>query len=98
MIKKGSILFFLVGLQLLLCAPVSGQTWNIADFGAIGDGKHVNTGAIQRAIDSCTLKGGTILVPKGIFLSGTLYLRSGITLHVSEGATLKGSPILMIIP
>ena len=55
--------------------------YNIADFGAIGDGATVNTVAIQKAIDTCAHEnGGTVLVPAGDFVTGTIELKSNITL------------------
>jgi polygalacturonase len=66
--------------------------YNIRDYGAIGDGKTLNTAAIQKVIDTCnSAKGGTVLVPAGDFLSGTLELRSNVTLHLSAGGKLLGS-------
>src|SRR5687767_2131842 len=57
------------------------RVYNICDFGARGDGKTVNTAAIQKAIDACfNDKGGTVLIPAGTFVSGTLELKSHITL------------------
>lgn len=67
----------------------SAQTWDITDFGAIGNGSVVNTTAIQDAIDSCAITGGTVLVPSGTFVTGTIILKSNVNLRV-EG-TLKGS-------
>jgi polygalacturonase len=65
---------------------------SITEFGAIGDGRTLNTTSIQRAIDSMAVKGGgTILVPPGVFLSGTLQLRTNTNLHLAEGAVLRGS-------
>lgn len=61
---------------------------NILDYGAIGDGKTVNTTAIQRALDD----GGLVTVPAGIFVTGTLYLRSHGGLDIQAGAVLKASP------
>jgi exo-poly-alpha-galacturonosidase len=62
----------------------------ISDFGAKGDGTTVNTSAIQSAIDACT-PGGVVLVPKGVFVTGALFLKSNMTLKVDEGGVLKGS-------
>jgi len=67
-----------------------GRTLNILDFGAIADGKTVCTKQIQRAIDLCEM-GGTVCIPEGVFRSGALYLKSNMTLHLEEGATLLGS-------
>ncbi|WP_218018734.1 glycosyl hydrolase family 28 protein [Novosphingobium rosa] len=66
-------------------------TWHaITAFGAVGDGQTLNTRAIQTAIDACA-PGDTVRIPKGIFLSGAIILKSDITLHLDEGATLLGS-------
>lgn len=64
--------------------------FNITDYGAVPDGKTMSTEAIQRAIDLCD-KGGTVYVPKGIFISGAIYLKSDMTLYLEEGATILGS-------
>jgi polygalacturonase len=66
--------------------------YNVLDHGAIADGKTLNTKAIQTAIDQCFLAGGgEVTVPTGIFLTGGLRLRSGVTLHLLENAVLLGS-------
>jgi polygalacturonase len=83
-----------VVLLVLLTVPVSGfcQSHNIKDFGAIADGKSLNTASIQRAIDHCTMAGGgEVLVPAGVFVTGTLQLKSNITLRLMPGAVLQGS-------
>ncbi|HEX3166806.1 MAG TPA: glycosyl hydrolase family 28 protein, partial [Chitinophagaceae bacterium] len=68
-------------------------TYNVRDFGAKGDGKTLDTKAIQMAIDKCfTEKGGTVLIPAGEFLSGTLELKSNVTLHIVATGKLLGSP------
>lgn len=67
-----------------------GRALNILDFDAIADGKTVCTKQIQRAIDLCE-ESGTVCIPKGVFRSGALYLKSNMTLHLEEGATLLGS-------
>jgi hypothetical protein len=69
------------------------RVYNVRDFGAKGDGKTLDTTAIQAAINACTGdKGGTVLIPAGDFLSGTLEIKSNVTLHLSAGGKLLGSP------
>lgn len=60
---------------------------NICDFGAVGDGKTVNTAAIQAAIDA----GGIVYVPEGVFVTGTLWLKSNGGLRLAPGAVLLAS-------
>ncbi|MCF6332454.1 MAG: glycosyl hydrolase family 28 protein [Draconibacterium sp.] len=67
------------------------RIYNILDYGAINDGQTINTRAIQNAIDSCSKQGGTVVFPAGDFLTGTLYLKSNVTLHLAENATILGS-------
>lgn len=50
-----------------------------------------NTRAIQAAIDACEA-GGRVVIPEGIFMSGSLYLKSNMTLELKKGALLMGSP------
>ena len=64
---------------------------DIVKYGAKGDGITKNTLIIQKAIDKCSLTGGTVLLPPGRFLTGTLYLKSNVTLFLEKGATLLGS-------
>ena len=68
------------------------RVYNVRDFGAKGDGKAMDTAALQSAIDACTRDGGgTVLLPAGIFQIGTTELKSNVTLHIAAGATLLGS-------
>ena len=69
--------------------PVSAK-YNIADFGAVGDGAAINTKAIQKAIDACQT-GGTVIVPAGTFKTGAIWLKSDMTLELQKGAVLLGS-------
>jgi len=62
----------------------------VTDFGAVADGKTEATEAITKAIGACAgAGGGRVVIPKGEFLSGPIALKSGVNLHVSEGAVLK---------
>jgi len=66
--------------------------FNVTDFGAVNDGKTSSTKQIQSTIDACAKAGGgTVLVPSGQFVTGTLWMRSNITLSIDAGATLLGS-------
>jgi hypothetical protein len=68
--------------------------FNVLDFGAKGDGVTNDATAIQAAIEACAAqRGGTVLLPAGcVFLSGTLVLKSFVTLEIQSGAVLKASP------
>jgi polygalacturonase len=62
---------------------------SIIDFGAIGDGTTLNTDAIHKAIIHVAEKGGgKVIIPRGIWLSGPIQLKSNINLHLEEGALL----------
>ena len=68
---------------------------NITEYGAIGDGKTLNTRAIQAAVDACAASGGgMVIIPPGTFVSGTIFLKSNLTFHLEAGAVLLGSPNL----
>ncbi len=63
---------------------------NITDFGAVGDGKTLNTKAIQAAIDSCK-EGETVYIPEGDFMTGSLFLHSDMELYLDKGAIIHGT-------
>ena len=68
------------------------QDFPITDFGAIEGGTVKATAAIRQAVEAChAAGGGRVVVPPGVFLSGSVHLRSNVALHVSEGATLRFS-------
>lgn len=80
---------------LIFCAfsaTASPETFNVSDFGAAADGKTDNTAALQKAIDACSSSGGGEVVfdKNGVYLSATLNMKSGVTLNIPFGATLKG--------
>lgn len=71
----------------------------ISDFGAIADDKTINTQAIQSAIDHLAEQaGGTVVVPPGTFVSGALFLKPRVSLHLEAGAVLKCSTDLSNFP
>ncbi|MCY2976746.1 MAG: glycosyl hydrolase family 28-related protein [Planctomycetota bacterium] len=65
--------------------------FNVRDFGAKGDGTTKDTLAIQATIDACSKSGGgTVYLPPGVFLSGTITLKDNVTLHLAHTAKLLG--------
>jgi len=78
--------------QLAADKNLGAKTYNIRDLGAKGDGVTLDTAAVQAAIDACNRdRGGTVLVPAGIFVIGTVELRSNVTLHIAAEGKLLGS-------
>src|SRR2546430_1208553 len=62
---------------------------NVRDFGAKGDGRKLDTEAINRAVATCSAQGGgKVLLPPGRYRSGTVHLRSHVTLFLDAGASL----------
>jgi len=62
---------------------------NIMDFGAVADGKTINTEAFKSAIEECSKNGGgTVYVPAGKYATGPIHLKSNITLNIDAGAVL----------
>lgn len=72
--------------------PLAKKIYNILNFGAIPDGKILNTKAIQTAIETANKNnGGKIIFPKGLFLTGSLEMKSGVDIYLEAGAVLLGS-------
>src|SRR5579871_3829939 len=68
------------------------QTFDVRDFGAVGDGKTNCAEALQRAIDRASQSGrGVVVFPAGKFLTGTLILKSNVELRLDRGSTILGS-------
>jgi len=68
------------------------RVYNVRSFGAKGDGKTLDTAAVQAAIDECNRDGGgTVLVPAGTFVIGTVELKSDVALHLASQGKLLGS-------
>ena len=65
---------------------------SVRDFGAIGDGKTIDTAAIQKALDTVAEKGGGVVrIPAGRYVTGSVVMRSYTTLHLAADAILMGS-------
>ena len=78
---------------------VPDREFDIAKFGAKGDGKTINTRQIQSAVDACSLAGGgTVVVQGGDFVTGTIDFRSNVMLEVRKSARLLGSTSITDYP
>lgn len=86
--KKRIILSALVACSAL----VNAADYVITDYGVSTDSTKLQTKTIQDIIDKASANGGgTIVIPKGVYLSGALFFKSNTSLQLSEGAVLKGS-------
>jgi polygalacturonase len=82
-------LFLLI--SSLACAQEA-KHFPISDFGAVADGKTINTAAIQKAIDQAAAAGGGVVeIPAGNWRSGSIFLKAGVDLNLAENAVLLGS-------
>jgi polygalacturonase len=94
--------------SLILSAPFCGvaaadrvifREVSITDFGAVADDATINTKAIQATIDHLAASGGgTVVVPQGVFVSGALFLKPKVNLHLQTGAVLKCSTDMANFP
>ena len=89
---KTSVVLALAAFLLGAAPARAAAVHSIADHGAVGDGKTVNTRAIQDTIDRCAgAGGGTVLVPGGVFVTGAIFLKQGVNLEIADGGILRGS-------
>jgi polygalacturonase len=73
--------------------PAAPRVFNVRAFGAAGDGKNLDHTAINAAIDACAAAGGgTVTVPAGTYLCGSIHLRSHLNLFLDAGAVILGAP------
>jgi hypothetical protein len=73
-------------------APASTRCYVITGYGAAGDGRTLNTRAIQDVIDRCAAGGGgVVVVPRGTFITGSIFLKPGVNLRIEKDGVLKGS-------
>ncbi|MBD2724503.1 glycosyl hydrolase family 28 protein [Hymenobacter armeniacus] len=65
------------------------DTFNLTKYGAVADGQTLNTEAFRKAIEACAANGGTVLVPRGLWLTGPITLKNNVNLHLATGALVQ---------
>src|SRR5690606_10865746 len=68
-----------------------GKQYKVTDFGVKTDSTLIQTKELQAIIDLVAVKGGVVIIPKGVFLSGALFFKQNTHLYLEEGGVLKGS-------
>ncbi|MEQ7154848.1 glycoside hydrolase family 28 protein [Brevundimonas aurifodinae] len=63
----------------------------VTDYGAVADDARLDDAGLEAAMIDCARSGGTVVIPRGVFVTGGVNLRSGVTLHLAGGAVLRGS-------
>ncbi len=97
---SGKVKFFLAACALIFLTTAShaSKTFSVANFGAKPDGTTLNTIAIQKTIDVAAKSGGTVIFPAGTYLTGSIFVKSNVELHLDKGVTLIGSEHLEDYP
>jgi hypothetical protein len=76
-------------------ARADAPVFDVRAHGAVGDGKTLDTEALNTAVEACAKAGGgQVVVPPGTYLTGTVRLQSNVTLVLADGAVLAGTPDL----
>ncbi len=89
---KTNRILTLLALLCITCTLVQAEVYNVKKYGARGNGKKLDSPAIQKAIDACSKAGGgTVLIPAGTYLSATVVLKDNVTLHLEKDALLLGT-------
>lgn len=86
------VLAVAIAIMAFVSSTGKAKRFLVTDYGAKGDSVTVNTQAIQKAIDDCSAKGGgQVVIPKGIFSSGAIFLKKGVDLYIEKDGVLKGT-------
>ena len=96
MTVRGAI--FAGTLAIATTAMAAPKILMVNDYGAKGDGAALDTAAIQKAIDTAGPKRETVSFKPGTYLTGALFLKSGVTFEIPEGVTITGSQDIKDFP
>jgi polygalacturonase len=89
------LLFLTLLVPTVFCIAVETVSFfNVKNYGASGDGKNLDSKAINAAIEAASnAGGGTVFLPAGNYLSGSIHLKSNITIFIEQGATIIAAPV-----
>ena len=90
--RTGILSFVLTALLALTSAQIWAADFEVKNYGATGDGKTLDTPSINKAIDAANAAGGgTVHFSAGTYLSGSIHLKSNVTLYLDQGATIEAA-------
>ncbi len=75
-----------------------GRRFVVTDYGVVRDSTLLQTEALQAVIDRAAAEGGVVVIPEGVFLSGSLFFKQGTHLRIERGGVLKGSDDISNFP
>ncbi|GLZ29882.1 glycoside hydrolase [Lentzea sp. NBRC 105346] len=88
----GALLALVTGAAFCVPGVANAATFNVKDYGAKGDGKAVDSAAIDKAIAAASAAGnGVVEIPPGTYLSRSIHLKSNVTINIQEGARIVAS-------
>ena len=98
--RKQPVIFLGVLVLHLLLAPLCfGATYNLDDFSQEWSWSRLHTDQLQTAIDTCSINGGgTVVVPSGFWITGTVFFKDNVTLELEKGARIIAAPIPSLFP
>ncbi len=89
MIKQRLLIFLIFIPTLFIGAIFDSSFFNVKDYGAVGNGKTMDSPAINKAIEAAAAqKGGTVYFPAGTYLSVSIHLKSNVAIYLNQGATI----------
>jgi len=85
---------FIANLSSARAQDLHSFIFNVKQYGAIGDGKNLDSRAINKAINAAAIAGGgTVFIPAGNYLSGSIRLKSNVSLYLDQGATIIAADV-----
>ena len=87
----GKFKLVIISFFIILFANLFGKDYNITDFGARPGLKHINTAAVQKAVDKCSEEGGEVIFPPGRWITGTIFLKDNVSIYLAKNAIWQGS-------
>ena len=91
--RIGVFTAFLFIVSIIKVSASDKTFYNVKEYGALGDGKSLDSPAINKTIDAAAnAGGGTVFLPAGTYLSGSIHMKSNINLFLDAGCVILGAP------